>query len=58
LVPPRRSASAAALEPSAAAARAASDPCARYLGARRGTVLCITRRPASANELVTYRVVT
>lgn len=36
----------------------ASDPCARYLGARRGTVLCITRRPASANELVTYRVVT
>lgn len=35
-----------------------SDPCARYLGARRGTVLCITRRPESANELVTYRVVT
>jgi DNA-directed RNA polymerase subunit H (RpoH/RPB5) len=35
-----------------------SDPCARALGARRGTVLRVTRRPECANELVTYRVVT
>jgi DNA-directed RNA polymerase subunit H (RpoH/RPB5) len=35
-----------------------SDPCARYLGLRRGAVLCITRRPPGANEIRTYRVVT
>ena len=36
----------------------ASDPCARYLGVRRGAVMCITRRPPGANEMRTYRVVT
>jgi len=36
----------------------ASDPCARYLGARRGAVMCITRMPPGANEIRTYRVVT
>jgi DNA-directed RNA polymerase I, II, and III subunit RPABC1 len=35
----------------------ASDPCARYLGVRRGAVVRITRRPPSANELTTFRVV-
>ena len=34
-----------------------TDPCARYLGVRRGTVVRITRRPPSANELRTFRVV-
>jgi DNA-directed RNA polymerase I, II, and III subunit RPABC1 len=35
----------------------ATDPCARYLGVRRGTVVRITRRPPGANELTTFRVV-